>query len=220
MTATMTPTPVMAPAPRRPTLKAPIRPALGVPMTLAGLTLAGFATILGLWSYAAPLTSAAITQGQIVTDGSRRTVQHLEGGIIRELLVKDGDKVSAGQVLVRLDDTQSSASTDLLRAQHDALRAQHARLTAELNDATAIEFPADMLARKDETRVAEVIGAQRSLFDARQRAHAGIVAVLRQRAEQLRSEIASYEGLLRSVPEQLKSVTGEVKDVEGLVEKG
>lgn len=220
MTATMSPTPVMAPAQRRPMPKAPAGPALAAPMTLAGLTLAGFATILGLWAYAAPLTSAAITQGQVVTDGSRRTVQHLEGGIIRELLVKDGDKVSAGQVVVRLDDTQSSASSDLLRAQYDALRAQHARLTAELNDAPAIEFPADMMARQSEVRVAEVISAQRSLFDARQRAHLGIVAVLKQRAEQLRSEIASYEGLLRSVQEQLKSMSGEVKDVEGLVEKG
>jgi len=220
MTATMSSTPAMAPPQRRPMPKAPVSPALAVPMTLAGLTLAGFATILGLWAYAAPLTSAAITQGQVVTDGSRRTVQHLEGGIIRELLVKDGDKVSAGQVVVRLDDTQSSASSDLLRAQYDALRAQHARLTAELNDAPAIEFPADMIARQSEARVAEVISAQRSLFEARQRAHQGIVAVLKQRAEQLRSEIASYEGLLRSVQEQLKSMSGEVKDVEGLVEKG
>lgn len=210
----------MAPALRRPMPKAPVRPALAVPMTIAGLTLAGFAAILALWSYAAPLTSAAITQGQVVTDGSRRTVQHLEGGIIRDLLVKDGDKVRAGQVLVRLDDTQSSASSDLLRAQYDALRAQHARLTAEINDAPTIDFPADMMARRSEPRVAEVIGAQRSLFEARQRAHQGIVAVLKQRAEQLRSEIASYEGLLRSVQEQLKSMSGEVKDVEGLVEKG
>lgn len=218
--AGVTQAPAMAPAARRPIPKTPARPSIGVPMTLAGLTLAGFFGILAFWSYAAPLTSAAITQGQIVTDGSRRTVQHLEGGIIRELLVKDGDKVHAGQVLVRLDDTQSSASSDLLRAQYDALRAQHARLTAEINDAPAIEFPADMLARRGEARVTEVIGAQRSLFEARQRAHQGIVAVLKQRAEQLRSEISSYEGLLRSVQEQLVSMTGEMKDVEALVEKG
>jgi HlyD family type I secretion membrane fusion protein len=107
-----------------------------------------------------------------------------------------------------------------LRAQSDVLRAQNARLGAEIADEPSIAFPADLLARKGEPRVGEVIASQTALFEARQRASQGIAAVLRQRAEQLRSEIASYEGLLRSVQEQLVSINGELKDVRELVDKG
>lgn len=210
----------LAASPAAQPARAPARPDIRLPFFLGILVLLAFCALLGFWSYAAPLASAAIANGQVVTDGSRRTVQHLEGGIIRELLVKDGDRVKAGQVLVRLDDTQTGASTELLRAQWDALRAQHARLTAEINDQPRIEFPADLLARKAETRVAEVIASQTSLFEARLKAQQGIVDVLRQRAEQLRSEIASYEGLLRSVQEQLASINGEARDVQDLVDKG
>lgn len=198
----------------------PARPDITVPLILGSAVAALFVALLVGWSFLAPLASAAVAPGQIVTDGSRRTVQHLEGGIIREILVKDGDRVRAGQVVVRLDDTQSAASTDLLRAQWDVLRAQNTRLNAEIAEETTLVFPADMLARKNEPRVAEIIANQTALFDARQRAYQGIVAVLRQRAEQLRSEIASYEGLLRSVQEQLGSINGEIKDVQELVDKG
>jgi HlyD family type I secretion membrane fusion protein len=214
--------PTAAPAAARRTSGpvAPRRPEIAVPLVI-GVAVAGlFATLLVLWSYLAPLASAAVASGQIVTDGSRRTVQHLEGGIIREILVRDGDRVRAGQVVVRLDDTQSAASTDLLRAQWDVLRAQNTRLSAEIADETTLAFPADLLARKSEPRVAEILASQTALFEARQRAYQGIVAVLRQRAEQLRSEIASYEGLLRSVQEQLGSINGEIKDVQDLVDKG
>ncbi|MCC6466768.1 MAG: HlyD family type I secretion periplasmic adaptor subunit [Alphaproteobacteria bacterium] len=201
-------------------LQVPRRPEILAPLVLGLFAASLFVAVMSVWSYLAPLASAAIAAGQVVTDGSRRTVQHLEGGIIREILVKDGDKVRSGQVMVRLDDIQSGASTDLLRAQWDVLRAQNTRLGAEIADETALAFPTDLLARKSEPRVAEIIASQTGLFEARQRAHQGIVAVLRQRAEQLRSEIASYEGLLRSVQEQLVSINGEMKDVQELVDKG
>lgn len=213
--------PAQAPAPRRVApVRVPMRPQIVVPLVLGVVATAMFGGVMALWSYAAPLASAAVASGQIVTDGNRRTVQHLEGGIIRELLVKDGDRVTVGQVLVRLDDTQSSASTELLRNQLDAYRAQNARLNAEIAEEPTVSFPADIILRKDEPRVAEVLNSQRTLFEARQKAYLGIVAVLRQRAEQLRSEIASYEGLLRSVQEQLQSIGGEIKDVQELVDKG
>jgi len=196
------------------------RPEILRPLGLGLLSGVMFIGLLAGWSYLAPLSSAAVASGQVVADGNRRTVQHLEGGIIRELLVKDGDHVRAGQVIVRLDDTQSAASSDLTRGQWDALRAQDARLVAELGDAGEIKFPDDLVARRADPRVGDLINGQRQLFDARRLAFSGIIAVLNERAEQTRSEIKSYEGLLRSVQEQLTSIGGEVADVQALVDKG
>jgi HlyD family secretion protein len=98
---------------------------------LFGLTVFSvFVVGFGVWSATAPLAEAAIAPGVIKVEGNRRTVQHLEGGIVREILVRDGSKVEAGQVLVRLDDTQSDSTTEAQRAQRWALMAQDARLVA------------------------------------------------------------------------------------------
>src|SRR5450432_1545305 len=84
-----------------------------------------------LWSALAPLGSAVIAAGTVVVDSARKSVQHLEGGIIRQILVRDGDIVEAGQPLVRLDDTIQRNTLDLLRGRLDGDRAYEARLIAE-----------------------------------------------------------------------------------------
>ena len=124
------------------------------PRTRAQLVL-GLAILLifvvgfGLWSVLAPLAEAAIAPGVIKVEGNRRTIQHLEGGIVREILIHDGSKVQAGQVLMRLDDIQSNATVETERAQRWALLAQDARLNAEMARASKITFPADLLASTD-----------------------------------------------------------------------
>ncbi len=119
------------------------------------------------WSTLAPIASAVVGSGQVKVDTSRKKIQHLEGGVIRAILVRDGDHVSAGQSLVRLDETRAGASHDVLQAQYGASIAQQARLEAERDGAAEIVWPEELLVRRIEPKVAETLAAQQSQFDAR-----------------------------------------------------
>ncbi len=116
--------------------------------------LAGFSVIalffggLGTWSALAPLESAAMALGAVSVDTNRKTIQHLEGGIVREILVRDGDVVAAGQPLIRLDETQARATLDLLKGRQLAATALEARLIAERDGKEEIEF-SDWPARRE-----------------------------------------------------------------------
>lgn len=96
---------------------------------------------LGIWSVLAPLSSAAIASGVVETEANRKTIQHLEGGIVRRILVRNGDAVSAGQVLIKLDDTKPRSERDSLRGQLWDAEARQARLTAEQNGWDQVAFP-------------------------------------------------------------------------------
>lgn len=189
--------------------------------TLFGLAvLALFVGGFGAWSALAPLSEAALGPGVIKAEGNRRTVQHLEGGIVRAILVRDGDRVRAGQVLMRLDDVQSGAQREALEAQLLALLAQDARLSAELDDADAIAWPAALLARRDEPRVADLIAGQTALFVSRRSAFLNSQAVLEARAEQYRASLASARGQIVSQERQTALIRDEMKGVEELLRLG
>src|ERR1700744_4057272 len=96
------------------------------------------------WAAFAPLDSAILAPGVIVVESPRKSIQHLEGGIVQDIPVKDGQDVKAGQLLMRLDDTQPRASLDLLKGQGDALAAQDAGLLAERDGRDTIGFPASL----------------------------------------------------------------------------
>ncbi len=200
--------------------RVPARPSTRPDIWVGVLLVVLFATGLGFWSAWAPLASATQASGSLVVEGSRRTVQHLEGGIIREFLVRDGDRVTEGQVLLRLDDTQTAATAEALRGTVDGFRALDARLSAERMDADRVTFPDDLVKRRAELRVAEILAGQEAIFSSRQVALAGQSSILRQRMEQSRAEIRSYEAQMKSHDDQLFFVRAEIDDVRGLVEKG
>ena len=100
----------------------------------------------GGWSVLAPLGSAALAPGSVTVEGYRKTVQHLEGGIVKAILVRDGDTVSKGQVLIELDDTSSRAQLGTLRGQLYSALAREARLIAERDGKATVTYPA-VLAR-------------------------------------------------------------------------
>ena len=148
--------------------------------------------VLGGWSAIAKLDSAVTAPGFIAEENSRKSIQHLEGGIIKEILVREGQHVAAGQVLFRMDPTQAQASLDLQEIQVDALLAQEARLIAERDRATAIVWPEEIKARSDQPTVKQAIADQTKQFVDRQASLHGQINVLQSKIEQYKTEI---EGL-------------------------
>jgi HlyD family secretion protein len=187
---------------------------------VGGLIVLTFVLSFGAWAGFAPLSSAAIAPGQVKAEGDRRTVQHLEGGIVREFLVREGDTVREGQTLLRLDDTQAAASADMLMAQLDGFRAMAARLAAEAAEAPRVTYPQDLVARRAEPRVAEVIAAQDAIFSNRAASLGSSIAVLAQRIEQSQAETRSYQAQVTANDRQLTLTREELTGVEQLVSRG
>lgn len=193
---------------------------------LGGVIITGFVIVAlffgGLigWASLAPLGSAAIAPGVVIVDSKRKTIKHLEGGIVGEIMVRDGDVVTEGQVIVRLDDTQARASLDLLRGRHRAASALLARLKAERDGMEAITFPEALLSSLEDPTVREAIEGQTNIFDARRQAIEGQVAILDQRVKQFQEEIGGLDGEISAQNTQLNLIGEEIGDVKTLVDKG
>lgn len=182
-----------------------------------------FAMFIGAfagWSMFADLDSAVVANGTVVVDSHRKTVQHLEGGILRKLHVREGDLVKEGQLLAELDSTQSSAALGQAKSQHWSIKARMARLQAEQADKRTITFPPDMIAQRQDKTVADAMAAQQKLFEARWRAGDGAIAILKQRIAQLGNEIAAEKALRVSAVTQRKFTETELKNVQQLYKKG
>jgi HlyD family secretion protein len=182
-----------------------------------GLGLGGF----GLWAAAAPLAGAAIAPGVISPDGSRRTVQHLEGGIIQRILVEDGSVVQAGDPLIVLEDVQARAGHDVLRARFHTLAAAQARLLAEQAGAADVRFPDWLIEATGEDATAlEAMVAQRQLFRTRAQGLADRRAILARRIAQLREEIAGLEAQIVADERQITLIAEEIAGLDHLYRKG
>lgn len=191
-----------------------------LPVTIGLVVVGLFFGVLGIWSVAAPLQSAAIARGVLAVDSQRKTVQHLEGGIIREILVREGQQVAAGEVLVELDTTQALARLDLLSGRFDAALAQEYRLRAERDGLATIAFPDSLLDREQDAAVREILDGQRNIFSARQRALAGQVAILERRIQQFGEEIQGLAGLTAAQDEQIRLIEEEIDSNQVLVDQG
>lgn len=188
----------------------------GIGIALLIAAVGGF----GGWAALAPIDSAAVAPGVVTVELSRRTVQHLEGGIVREILVREGDRVSPGELLVRLDATQSLAQLEIVRSQYLASRALEARLIAEQDGYREVVFPEDLLAARADPRVQEAIAGQQQVFAARARALSGETDVLEQRIEQLQEQIRGLDALSASKVERIRSYQEEIKDFRKLFDRG
>lgn len=178
-----------------------------------------FVGFLG-WAGFAPLQSAAIAQGVVSVDGSRKTIQHLEGGIVSEILVREGDIVEAGQILIRLEETTPRATSELLRGRWMVASALEARLKAERDHLEEIEFPVELTARNDDPKVAQIIKGQNNIFESRRGVMAGQSSILQQRIAQLNEEINGIKGQIHAEDIQITLIKEEIADVKALFEKG
>jgi HlyD family secretion protein len=168
------------------------RPRTRWPVLLGYVLVMVFVVGFGAWAALTPLAEAAIASGILKVEGTRRTIQHFEGGIVREIMVRDGVEVKRGDVLVRLDQPQAAQQTETLRSQRWALMAQDARLVAEMAGAPEVTFPAE-LNGVGAARAIDAVSGQRSLFLARKVALDSQLMVNQARIEQFEAAIRSAE---------------------------
>ncbi len=191
---------------------APIR-AIGMAVLL------GTVGVLGTWSYLAPIDSAASASGFVTVKSHSKTVQHLDGGIVKELIAKDGDIVNEGDILLILDGSEIRAQLEILRGQQITFAAQVARLTAERDRLGQIVYPQEVQNLSD-ARVVEAQQSENQIFNARKNAHEGEVSVLNQRISQLTSRIQGLQGQKNSKQELKASYGEEAKDLRELLAEG
>jgi len=196
--------------------------ALARPVILRGVwVLILLFVVIGAWAAFWPLATGAIAPGRVVVDTSRKDIQHLEGGIVKEILVKEGEKVTAGQVLVRLESTTAEAQQGVLRGQMIAARAVEARLLAERDSAAAITFPPTLTSiTTQDADARQNIDAQTRLFSSRRDTLNGQIDVLNQKIRQSEEEIRGYEQQRVAISRQLALLREEITTVRVLVEKG
>ena len=186
----------------------------------AGLLVIAIGTAsLGAWAAFAPLSGAVIAPGFVKVDLNRKVVQHQEGGTVRAIRVRDGDRVQQGQELLVLEDVRIDAQFDLLRTQLDAERAKAARLEAERRYAAKPLFPAELLKRSDD-KVVETLARESGLFKARRDAIESQVALLQRQIVESREEAAALAMQLGAEERALKLQKEELAANERLLAQG
>lgn len=192
------------------------RPFLLVGLAVIVLGLGGFAT----WAAVAPLHSAVIAPGVVAVYSKRKQIQHLEGGIVEAILVRDGDLVAPGDVLLRLDETRAQANLAILRSERDAALATEGRLLAERDGAEDIGFSEDLTARRGAPDVAELMAGQDTLFRARRSSLEGEVEILDQRIAQLGEQTGGLRAQVKARGRQIALIAEELEGLQKLYQQG
>lgn len=194
--------------------------ALNVLATQGWIIITLFFGVLGSWSLLAPLNGAVVASGFVKVEGNRKSLQHHEGGTVRQIKVREGDHVAAGQVLLTLDDTQVRAEYDILDQQALDLRAAEARMQAELALLDKIAFPPDLTAMAKQPHVASILAGQVQQFEFRRTALEGQRRIISEKIAQLESQIAGAGSQIASNTSQRNSIRREAESLAPLVERG
>lgn len=225
-----TPSPANAPAspPKgpRPGAAAPTRPP--EPKVSARTPLiAGFLVLLvlvggfGVWAATTNIAGAVIASGRIEVDSNRQVVQHVDGGVVEELLVSEGDVVEKGDVLLRLDPTFVATQLAITEDRLWETSARRARLEAERDGAEGVEFDAELLeAAESDPEVADVVEGQQNLFDARRESRESMKAQLQRRREQIASQIEGIDAQIAALETQAGLIERELTDQQSLLDRG
>jgi HlyD family secretion protein/epimerase transport system membrane fusion protein len=194
---------------------------IATPILLGYLFVLLFFGGLGTWAALAHIASAVVASGVVSPEGSRKTIQHLEGGIIAEILVDDGDEVLQGDPLVVLQEIQARAAFQVLEDRRGLLAAKRSRLLAEQGRKQAVRFPDWLLkAARDDPELQETLGAQQDLFETRRKVHKGRKAIGQKRIDALGEEITGRQSLLVSQRRQLTLLDEEIAAKKPLADKG
>jgi HlyD family type I secretion membrane fusion protein len=195
----------------------------GVPLSAKWPIFAGLAILVvglgcfGVWAGVAPLNSAVVASGTFVATGQNKLVQHFEGGIIREIAIKDGDMVEANQILVRMDDTAANAKLRRLVLKKYRLIAMKARLEAEMNSSETIEIPAAFSGSARDPEVKAILERQRAELRARRASLATEESLLGKQIGGLEESIRGYQAQVQSTKDRIALFAEELKDKNSLL---
>lgn len=173
----------------------------------------------GGWAASADLAVSVVAPGAVSVESFKKTIQHLEGGIVDEINVDDGDHVEAGDTLLVIDNTQARSQLAISRSQYLINRAAEIRLLAEQKDADTLTFP-DELLESDAQRVKEVLAVQRALFQARRGALEGALSALDEQMAQMREQIDGLQDVIDVNQERMNSLQQEAQDYRSLFKEG
>jgi HlyD family secretion protein len=174
---------------------------------------------LGAWAAIAELAGAVVAGGTLVVESSVKKVQHPTGGVVGELLVKEGAHVEAGEIVVKLDETQTRANLQVVANGIDELLAREARLDAERNGITKVEFPEQLLSRISEPNVEKAVTGEQRHFGFRLEAREGQKKQLRERIDQLKQQIQGYTEQTEAKKQEIALVKRELVGVRTLYDK-
>ena len=193
---------------------------VGRTMVFGVVVIALFFGAFGAWAVLAPLESAAIAPGVLGVSGKRKTVQHLEGGIVADILVEEGDTVAAGQTLIVLDDTQARASLSMLQGRYHSAAALKARLEAERDGLPEVRHPEWLRQVVSEDGADDFLATQDRIFEARARSLGNRTAIYHQRIAQLREEGTGLKEEIEAQERQIALLGEEIEAMRKLVAKG
>ena len=198
------------------------RQGMGVSRTMVFgvVVLALFLGGFGAWAMLAPLESAAIAKGVVSVSGKRKAVQHLEGGIVGEILVREGDDVAAGQTLIVLDDTQARTSFSRLQGQYRSAAALKARLEAERDGAAQVRYPEWLRQAASEDETEDFVATQDRIFQARARSLDTKKAIYEQQIAQLREEVLGLKEEVEAQNREIALLDEESTAIGALVRTG
>ncbi|MFN3235215.1 MAG: HlyD family type I secretion periplasmic adaptor subunit [Gammaproteobacteria bacterium] len=192
-------------------------------ITKKGLLVLGiFIAVFLIWGLLFPLESASVSPGKVTVDSYRKTVQHLEGGIVKKIFVRDGDKVEMGQPLIQLADVQSKSESTRLEEKLMKLQVREVRLTGERNHRATLDFPDDLLKKiktLSSTEMDNYVETQKALFESRKDTYASTIQIYKQKISQSENEIKSLQSKVTSFDTQLAYIQQEIVAMKKLLEK-
>ncbi|MGZ5909406.1 MAG: HlyD family type I secretion periplasmic adaptor subunit [Reyranella sp.] len=168
------------------------------------------------WATLTEISGAVIAPGKLVVDSNVKKVQHPTGGVVGDLRVKDGDHVKKGDIVARLDETQARTNLAIVTKALDELAARQARDEAERDGADKVTFPAELLSRRSDPEVAQVVASEQKLFEIRQAARAGQKAQLVEQVDQLRQQIQGNVEQEQAKTKEIDWIQQELAGVRGL----
>ncbi len=171
---------------------------------------------LGGWAATAEIAGALIAQGSLVVDSNVKKVQHPTGGVVGEVRARDGDRVKAGDILVRLDETVTGANLAIITKGLTELYARKARLGAERDGADSMPAPKQLADKTNDPDVQEALGSERKLFELRRKARLGQKDQLQQRIKQLQEQITGLTAQQAAKAKEMEIIAQELQGVRDL----
>lgn len=196
-----------------------VEPPISRDMKFGLIIIVIFFGLFWLWAVMAPLETAALASGKIVASTNRKTIQHLEGGIVRKLYVHEGSEVKAGDPLIKLDDTHVRTKHEILSSQSIELYAKKARLIAQRDNLAEIQFPEILMDKRQLPDVESAMAAEQAIFEHDKKSFADNMAILKKRVGQLEDQIDGLKSQLAANEKQYGFIEKEIGAMKSLDEK-